>query len=345
MPLDPGLGSSSGQQTGTINNNVGQQTGTINNVLTPTDPHENEPEIYTPEGFSAGENETAPGEFVGVFERSGNHVLRSYLVPWEDYFDWVTRYLGYSQYVGGALERRLPYRDYQHRNMVATRVEVRGVGYRGGDVGIQAPLTSGNRYRWARLVVQFSTVPYLLGPLAEELGGDPDGLEHMLGETPDKETTRYCYKEVRPAIEYVTAKPGGFVWEDTGDDIRFPVPQQQSSEDITVTWYDLDENAFPDAAIEACQGKVNSAEIQLPAFPPPVDYAAETLFLQTHTTTLRFSPNGLRACDLTYFFKRRPDGFNKLLDQAGNYRTVKRKGTSTGIFPTADFNRLFTPGD
>jgi hypothetical protein len=345
MPLDPGLGSSSGQQTGAIDN-VGQQTGTLNQVQLPDDPHENEPEIYEPEEFPDTENETAPGEFVGVFERTGTHILRSYLVPWDNYFVHVQRFLGFSRMNGGTLERLLPYTDYQHRNMHCTRVEVRGVGYRGGEVADQIPLTSTNVYRWARLICQFSTIPYHLGKrtnFSGEYSIQAGGEDENLGTQPDVETQRYCFKEVRPAIEYVTTKPGFLVWEDTGADINFPVPFMQSFEDVTVTWYDLPREAFPYDAIAECQGKVNDDALELPGFPPPEIYPNETLLLQSHSTRLTFFPNGLEACDLTYFFKHRPTGFNSFLDQSGTYRQIKRKGTSTRLFAEADFKTLFQP--
>ncbi len=324
----------------------------------PTDPED----IIPPDDFPDTENETAPGDLVATFERTGNTVIRSYKVPWDNYFVHVENFLGFSAMNGTNLDRQLPYRDFQHREMIAQRVEVRGLGYRGADLGDQGPLTSANRYQWAKLTVMFGTFPFKLGDEDPDTGLIGIGFEGAGGDIldpPSYETQRYCFKEVRPGKEYITAKPGGLCWANDdgsdGDAINFPLPALQSFEDITVTWYDLPRDCFPDTAIQKCEGRVNSVDLVLPAFPPPQVYEAETIFLQTHSTKLTYFPNGLESCDLTFYFKRRSNpiegsatraGFNHFLRQDGNYKRLKRKGSGTpgkGLFDKDDFNELFIP--
>lgn len=332
-------------------------------------PADDEQPIIPPDDFPQQENESAlPGEYAGVFDVVGNHVVRTFMVPWENYFDYVQQILGYATFDGTTMQRYLPYRDFDNRQMIATRVEVRGICYRGSDFLVGSPLTSSNRYRWAKLIVTFATVPFQLGELADPTGNpDTTGQLGAPAPPPIGETIRFAFKEVRAAKEYITLKPGGYCFEAldmSGNPIDGPVIQRDvaqllSYDDVIVTVYSWPRDAFPDSAIQACEGKVNVGDTWLPAFPPPSLYEAETLYLQSHSTQLTYFPSGLEACNITYYFKRRSvpildsagnltdnvAGFNHAPNQDNVFLRVRRVGQSgKGIYDTADFSKLFSPG-
>jgi hypothetical protein len=278
----------------------------------------------------------------------------------------MTNILGSARYrkVGGVptFTRLLPWTDFHFRHHVAARVDINTVCYRGMEPDSEGPQTavptlppvkSSNLWKYVIATVHFAAPRFYLGDRIE-----PDS---QTGENPPIESERYCTKEVKSGISYVTARPGLFQWEveapvtqDTAD-ILFAIPQVESFEDVIVWWLGVPPNAAPYTAIAKCKGKTNDSSLPLHPVPPPTEYPAESLVLHTHNFIDDYFPNGDRCVHIQYIFKHRlvPVGTNNTLIGGWNYllypgtaeyRKVLRKGDTTqGLFLESNFYDLFRP--
>jgi hypothetical protein len=300
------------------------------------------------------------------YSRSGNRSVRKVIVPWEGWQTVRQNYLGYTIAPGDkTLHRFLPYNDGDDPNLVCTSVEVKGLQYVGQtDNSETAPMLTANKFQFAELTVTFETVRYNLGTLANP----DDPVTPQLGVTPADETDRYCIKRIHPGHEYVTAKSGVFVWSNTaltgvdgspptgdaGIKVPFPLPEILPYQEIDVTWLDIPIEAYPVAAIVDCLGKVNDDSLNLPGFPPPQTYDAETIYLRNVSEEEMFFPDGSLGFNITYHFKFRPvkntaqfgyeSGWNAFPAPNGTFRRLYRKKTSDGPFLLTDFSQLFVSG-
>jgi hypothetical protein len=300
-----------------------------------------------------------------AYGRQGNRSVRKLLIKcdvdftWEDRQNKVLEILGYTSYgTEKEFKRFLPWFDPEDRMMPAVRCETRGVAWDSADPEFTAdalqPMATANRYKEIEFTIYFESVRQNFG-VFEDIN-DPD--EPQLGRDEPYEQYRYTVKRIRPGREYISAKNGQFIWADDAglpDTARpavpFPIPEILPYQEIDVTWLDIPIEAYPITAIADCMGKVNSLPIDLPG-PGDLEYVEESLLLQAVSEEEVYFPNGDLAYNLTYHFKYRSNettvgpirvGWNVYPRPDGTFRAVFRKGTSTGVFLTADFNALFVP--
>lgn len=302
--------------------------------------------------------------------RTGNSTVRKFKVPWDQWPDYVTAYLGDTQtFVSGGrrqLRRWTPYAEYRGSGQYAVRATLQGIAYRGqrpsaavlATPGVR-PLLSETRYQWAIVTVYFESVRWAFGLPDSSAAANAAG-SYTQELQPTFESARWCYKDVRPGTEFLTYKPGLFLYQRPGDgqrvQIPFPIGTRLQYQDVIVTWKDIPIEAFPATAIDACVGSVNRYPVQLPPEPPPAVYEPETLYLDTWEPIWTWLPRGDRAVDVRYYFKRRKipgptagpvesyGGWNHEPFADGTFRRVYRNETDDmGIFAKTDFSTLFQP--
>lgn len=359
------------------------------------------PNIPAINEFDIAENELAPGRLIGTFQSfpsdafRNSTTIRQYLIPFVfptpiggegdegqpegfpeaellsgTYLSRVmANILGSCRYrnIDGVatFTRLLPWTDFHFRHHVAARVDLNTVCYRGMEPDSEGPQTavptlppvkSSNLWKWMIATVHFSAPRFYLGDRIE-----PDSQTGVNLGPFGSEVVRFCTKEVKSGISYVTAKPGLFRWEieapitaDTAD-ILFSIPQVESFEDIVVWWLGVPPDAVPYTAIAKCKGRTNDSSVQLHPVPPPEEYPSESLVLHTHNFIDDYFPNGDRCVHIQYVFKHRliPVGTNGALLGGWNhllypgtaeYRKVQRKGDTTkGLFEKANYIELFRP--
>lgn len=314
---------------------------------------------------------------------ANNSVVRHFIWDWDDHLGKIQAYLGKHQRVfsGGQprIRRFLPYLDYDNPTMVAVKADVRGVNYLGprsdwevvpDDPPVDPPnitatrpqMGSGNYYEQAHVTMEFANPRFMLG---ERLDADPFGSE---GKTPSNEATRFCTKSVQRGIEFVTVKPGPFIWAGVpatngANKINFPIAKVVSYESIVVYFWAVPYKAVPWRAIRECSGKVCNAILQLPEIPGREFYDPETVLFETYSAEeVRGPYPDFSISDpfadiyvhLAYHFKCRDtifEGaptetrqlhFNSVIHPGTGYPTrVYRDGSTEGIFQTADLSRLF----
>jgi hypothetical protein len=228
--------------------------------------------------------------------------------------------------------------------MIATRiVNTRGVGYSTSETpDVLLPSTS--EYKtgddedgYCYITVQFETVPWAF-KLDNEI-------------TSEKE--RYVVRVNQPSIEYLSLPQGSLVYDDGATPPKACMlsgaGQILGKQSIRATWLQVPLAAIPFTAIGNARGSVNKEKWDFPGFPGPNTFEAETLlFLTESLGPVKYFPDGLKYVDITFDFVHRPQGHNKLPNAAGVFTPVRRVGVAAGglsIYPTSDFDTLFTPGD
>lgn len=293
------------------------------------------------------------------WDRRGNQTIRTISVPWDQRAETKLSILGYSTVGAGdsgepIIQRYLPWQDFDDPSMIAVRIDEHPQGQRGAAYEDERPqMMSGTRFDWTNFAITFAQPRWHLGDRTYALNDDGLRVYFDLGEQPDFEQQRYCTKDVKRGIEYVSIKQGkGFIWGDgvpTKDSVvPFPVHVVSSFADIVITWMDVPEAAYPATAIADCEGKVNRTTMVLPDRPLPDTAAAESLLLVTTETRPVYFPDGSVGFDVLYYFKYRPQGFNNFLDPVrGVYRPIKRLNPDDTdepyVFARADFDSLFRP--
>lgn len=323
-----------------------------------------------PDDFDINENELASGDFSGSFQIYPAEAFRqsittrTFMVPFDDPLaaygtlpQRIERKLGTAtcdlQSEDREIVRFLPEVDFHFRHLVAARVDFKALAYRGlapldhiypePDAGTLPPMASSNLYEWLMLRVHYAYPRFRLGDRVSKTS--------QQGERPDFEQDRFCTKEVKAGITYVTVRPGPFEWDDNSlsakqKEINFPIPQVESYADLLVMWLGVPFNAMPTTAIDCCLGRINGDENtldqqRLPDIPPPGLYDPETLLLQTYSyiddafADQNVAGDPSRLVHILYHFKHRnvPYGWNGyIFPGTATYKRVKRKGDGTGLF-------------
>ena len=334
----------------------------------------NSPTYPIPVDFNVTENELADAKFMGDFQSypaeafRASTTVRTFKIPYvNDHSDAtaggiqtiISEKLGYATIDNSTLQltRFLPEVDFNFRHLVAARAQFWTMTYAGMDPDSDTvnlpPMQSGNQYKWAIVRVHYAAPRFKLGDRVSDIS--------QFGEVPAKETSRFCFKDVRRAISYVTVKPGPFVWKALYDadptnpaaQIKFEIPQVQGFEDIDVYWLGIPPDGVPVTALEACKGKCNLNPLTLPDnVPPTEDYPEQSLTLQTYDILDDWFPNGDKCCHVVYHFKRAPGtggttpdnpyGWNGLIYVGQNYYAEIKRIGGDGLFPTTiAYDNLF----
>jgi hypothetical protein len=160
------------------------------------------------------------------------------------------------------------------------------------------------------------------------------------------ELARYVHRKVEPTAAFLPL-PKGVITFVSGPQAGRTIDDNTANvilfrQELTYTWIDVP--APPFDAFKACTGHVNQADFDgARGFPL---YPAGTLLCQAPRYTRRRTPLGMFTYDVEYHFLYNPDKWNFLPANNGTFYQVSYDGTATGagLYPTADFNTLFLPG-
>lgn len=195
----------------------------------------------------------------------------------------------------------------------------------------------GPNFRWHYLTATYEPLPY-------DILEDDAVVNPAWGSRPDEALlTRYVrLPEITDASKLLTVRAGVIRFVDNHRPLTQGMQLPQSEWDLVYQWIGCPLVSVPYATILGTMNKSNAAEFD--------GYDVETLFLRTWKQEHVVHPNGMRAVNLSYFFRWVDGpGVNYFPDPARRFDLHEAEffdpiaGTTRKPFPTAPFADLFRP--
>jgi hypothetical protein len=303
------------------------------------------------------ENERAGDQSsASLYEGHGNRTVRVHRgIGWNDVFQARKDLLGYAYLDSGDLVRSLPAQDADDTSLYCVRAEIRGRQYVGEfdrAVPDQGLIQTANQYSTGDIHATYESLPYDVGTLV-------DGTTSQIGQQPlVSEAERFAICIPRAAVEFVTAKAGGFQWQYDAlpapqTSIPYPIPERVPYSDLEVILFYWPPAAYPSTAIDACSGRVNKSSLMLPQRPVPWPVAEpETVQLLGAYAEQAYFPDKTPCIHIHYAMRRRAlennatgdIGWNVFPTPRGDFLRITRVADPTkGPFLTEEFLGLFQP--
>ena len=283
------------------------------------------------------------------------------LVSWEESIDFVADCVGYTTWASGPrLVRVLPLQCPWYPELYCDQYELIDSGWYESNLLTGDPVSGWPSKDWCLYRLRFSRPPYEIFDFDDDLVPESEGDERFRyvsirrGFTPRERRMSgwgYVYDD---SDSQESSDPDPSKWKEVPDETVF-IPEHTVT--ITATWHQVPENAVPWEAIAGLVGYTNAALWSIYGM---VFQQHQLLFRGLQDLVERYQgADGAWYYDLPYVFEYRPtqygwNGYTRAQIDAGGRRTYGRvrrviPGEPYGatlplMYPTGDFNKLFTPG-